>query len=263
MTKRRTPADVVRDAAWRLATAMLTSPTPEPRLIKPGGAHARRPIAGRLMLVSGALAAVAVTALLVIFLVDRPFQGKVTPDEAAGLPGRTVEANTPPGSGTPAQSGTSPSADSTGPSASASVSVAPSVSQGAPSLSPTSPGGGGSLPPTGGDGASPAPLTAGLSTTPYLLGLLGYRTNVTVANPGTAARTGWTLAITLPRSSLKVADVKGATASQQGTVWTFTPDASTTEIDGGDQAAITFNVNGDTLLNAAPTSCTIDGTPCS
>lgn len=254
MTKRRTPADVVRDAAWRLATAMLTNPTPEPRLIRPAGA--RRPMAGRLMLVAGVLAAVATTATLVVFLVDRPFQDSVRPEEAAGLPGRTADPVLPQGSGTPLpdDSPTEPATTS----ASASVSV--SASDGTTSLSPSAPAG--SPVPSGGDAPATVPLTAGYTTTAYVIGLLGYRTDVTVANPGPAARTGWNLTVTLPRATLRVDNVKGATASQDGAVWTFTPDTTTGVVDANGQVAVSFEVYGATLLDAAPRACTIDGEPC-
>ncbi|SDT80970.1 cellulose binding domain-containing protein [Actinoplanes derwentensis] len=251
MTKRRTPADVVRDAAWRLATAMLTSPSPEPRLLRPAGTPARRPMAGRLMLVAGVLAAVTTTALLVVFLVDRPFQDSVQPEQAAGLPGRTEEPIVAASSGPPAPDRTRPAAAS--PSASASV----SASAGTTPLSPSAPVG--SPVPSRGD---TVPLAAGYTTTPYLVGLLGYRTQVTVTNPGTAARTGWTLAVTLPRSTLWVDKVEGATASQQGAVWTFTPDETTAEISAAGQVGISFEVHGATLLDAAPADCRIDGAAC-
>ncbi|HWS34871.1 MAG TPA: hypothetical protein VN408_19300, partial [Actinoplanes sp.] len=242
-----------------LATALLTSPSPEPRLIRPAGAPARRPMAGRLLLVTGVLVAVAATAFLVVFLVDRPSRDTIRPEEAAGLPGRPAVPVGVPAAGTPG-----PVVTTTGtvqPLPSATVPASDSAGPGV-SLSPSSSSSGGAVPPTGGGEAVQESLTASYSTTSSLLGLLGYRMNVTVANPDPAAQTGWTLAVTLPRSSLQVAAVKGATAGQQGAVWTFTPDDTTIVIDGNGQVTISFEVRGATLLDAAPSDCRIDGVSC-
>ncbi|MEU8664170.1 cellulose binding domain-containing protein, partial [Actinoplanes philippinensis] len=116
--------------------------------------------------------------------------------------------------------------------------------------------------PSGGASEAPAPLAATYTTTPYVVGLLGYRTEVTVANPGPAARNGWTLTVTLPRSTLWINQVKGATATQNEAVWTFVPDDTTTKVPAGEQVAISFEVHGATLLDAAPAGCRIDTTPC-
>jgi hypothetical protein len=242
MTGRRSPADVVRDAVWRLATAMLAGPSPEPR-VRAAGSTGRRPIAGRLLLVAGALAAVVPTALLVVLLVTRPNGQPVKPEEAAGLPGRQPAPVT-------ASSSTSAPAATTAPAAVVSRSPARAA------------GIAGSRTPAPGASKPPAPLTAGYTTTPYVVGLLGYRTEVTVANPGAASRTGWTLTVTLPRSTLWINDVKGATVTQQGAVWTFVPDESTAAIAPGGQIAVSVEVHGATLIDAAPADCRIDGTPC-
>jgi hypothetical protein len=242
MTGRRSPVDVVRDAAWRLATAMLAGPAPEPR-VRAAGGTGRHPLAGRLLLVAGALAAVLGTALLVVVLVTRPDQRSLTPEEAAGLPGR------PPTPVTASSSvASSPAATS-----------APAV---VVSRSPARAGIAGSRPPAPGASKPPTPLVAGYTTTPYVVGLLGYRTEVTVTNPGAASRTGWTLTVTMPRSTLRISDVEGATATQQDAVWTFVPDETTAAIEPGKQVAISFEVHGATLIDAAPADCRIDGTPC-
>lgn len=256
MTKRRTPADMVRDAAWRLATAMLTGPSPEPRLIRPAGAPARRPVVGRLLLVTGVLIAVTATAFLVVLLVDRPSRDTLRPEAAAGLPGRPAVPAGAPASGTPGPVVTTTGAVRPLPSVSASGRTGPGAS-------PSSSSSGGVVSPSSGGGeVVQEPLTAGYRTTPALLGLLGYRVNVTVANPGPASRTGWTLVVTLPRASLMVATVTGATASQDGAVWTFTPDETTAVVEADGQVAISFEVRGAALLDAAPSDCRIDGVSC-
>jgi hypothetical protein len=242
MSGRRSPMDVVRDAAWRLATAMLTIPSPEPR-VRPARSGEGRSAAGRLLVVGGALAAAGVTALLVVLLVTRPYQRSVRPEEAAGLPEGQAAPTTPAASATTAATATAPAR--------------------VPSRTPARQAGiAGSPSPAPGRSATPAPLTAGYTTTPYLVGLLGYRTEVTVTNPGEAAREGWTLTVTLPRSTLRINQVTGATVTQQDAVWTFVPDETTASIAPGAQVGISFEVHGATLIDAAPADCRIDGAPC-
>lgn len=242
---RRTPMDVIRDTAWRLATAALTGPLPEPR-VRAAGTSRKLAAGSRLGLTLGALAAVAGTALLVVFLVIRPYQQSVSPEQAADLPGRAPAPAASSVTATPAA-------------------VAPSRAGRSPVASPrpTDPGETAS-PPSAVASAVPAPvLAAGYTTTPYLVGLLGYRTEVTITNPGTTARDGWTLTVTLPRSSLWINQVSGATATQREAEWTFVPDAATRTIPAGGQVTVAFEVHGATLIDAAPTDCRIDGSPCS
>ncbi len=85
---------------------------------------------------------------------------------------------------------------------------------------------------------------------------------VTVANPGAAAKDGWTLTVTLPRPTLLVSSVSGATASQDGSTWTFVPDSDTSSVPAGGSAEVSFGVSGATLIDAAPKECTIDGNAC-
>jgi hypothetical protein len=240
---RRSPMDVIRDTAWRLATSALTGPSPEPR-VRAAKAPRERSAAGRFLLVVGGLSAVAVTVLLVVLLVTRPYQQSAKPEQAAGLPDRPA-APASPSSSVPPVTATSPAAGSPSPpgraggiAASLSASPSPGTSQ------------------------LPAPLAATYQTTPYVVGLLGYRTEVTVANPGPATRQGWTLTVTLPRPSLWINQIEGATATQQEAVWTFVPDDSTTAIPPGKQVTISFEVHGATLLDAAPADCRIEGSPC-
>ncbi|MFC4070232.1 hypothetical protein [Actinoplanes subglobosus] len=234
--------DVVRDAAWRLAAAMMTGPAPEPR-VRPAKPAGERPAGGRFMLVTGVLTAVAVTALLVVLLVTRPYQQSVKPEEAAGLPDRQPAPAGPP----------SPAAPTTD---------AATRTAGTPTSPARSAGIAASSPPSPGRSEPPVPLAASYTTTPYVVGLLGYRTEVTVANPGPASRDGWTLTVTLPRATLWINEVKGATATQDEAVWTFVPDDSTAAIEPGGEIGISFEVHGATLLDAAPADCRIDGTPC-
>ncbi|MEV4283020.1 cellulose binding domain-containing protein [Actinoplanes xinjiangensis] len=243
---RRSPADVVRDAAWRLATAMLTAPSPEPR-VRTARAPGERSAAGRFVLVVGGLAAVAVTMLLVVLVVTRPYQQSARPEQAAGLPERPAAAPSPSAPASPTPATTSRAAGSPSPPSRAAVS----------SVSPPA------SPPAAASAVAVAvPLAATYRTTPYVAGLLGYRTEVTVANPDTAARDGWTLTVTLPRSTLWINQVEGATVTRQDAVWTFVPDESTTAIPPGGQVGISFEVHGATLLDAAPADCRIDGAPC-
>ncbi|GAA2849978.1 hypothetical protein GCM10010443_09910 [Actinoplanes cyaneus] len=107
-----------------------------------------------------------------------------------------------------------------------------------------------------------APLTASYRTSSVTGGLLGYKMTVTVANPGAAAKDGWALTVTLPRPTLMVSSVNGATATQDGSTWTFVPDSSTSAVPAGGSAVISFGVTGATLIDAAPKACTIDGNTC-
>jgi hypothetical protein len=93
-------------------------------------------------------------------------------------------------------------------------------------------------------------------------GLLGYRAQVTVSNPGPGRRDSWLLTVTLPRPTLTVSDVSGAVARQDGSTWTFTPDESAARIPPAASVTVSFVVRGATLVSAAPTACTIDGRPC-
>jgi hypothetical protein len=106
------------------------------------------------------------------------------------------------------------------------------------------------------------PLTATYKTASATAGLLGYQMTVTVANPAAAAKTGWTLTVTLPRPTLLVSGTKGATASQNGSVWTFTPDSTTSSVPAGGSVQVVFGVHGATLIDAAPKDCRIDGNAC-
>jgi hypothetical protein len=89
-------------------------------------------------------------------------------------------------------------------------------------------------------------------------GLLGYQATVTLKAEGPGPSTDWRLAITLPRATLQIAAVDGATVERDGAVWTFTPDDATRQIAAKASAVISFEVRGATLVDAQPTDCRIN-----
>ncbi|HTJ39456.1 MAG TPA: cellulose binding domain-containing protein [Dactylosporangium sp.] len=109
--------------------------------------------------------------------------------------------------------------------------------------------------------AAPVPLTARFARGADG-GLAGYSATITVANPGAAAASGWTVTLTLPRSSLSVTDVSGATVTRDGAVWTFIPTADTAKVGPAASVTVSFRVSGAALLDATPTACRIDANPC-
>jgi cytoskeletal protein RodZ len=237
---RRSPLVRVLDMIIGAAAAVQAGPTPQARV---------RPATSRMRLVLAMAVVVALggTALLIWVFVRAPGDPDLLPEQAAVLPGSSSSVR-------PTTSGSSPSA-SAAPSASASRGLSattPSASAASlaiPSLPLRS-----TLPES-----APAPLTAGYTTT---AGLLGYKMTVTIANPAAVAQQNWQLTITLPRSTLTVANVAGATAEQDKATWTFTPDASTARIPAAGSAKLTFDVRGATLIDAAPKSCQINEHPC-
>lgn len=93
-------------------------------------------------------------------------------------------------------------------------------------------------------------------------GLLGYRAAVTIANPDRTPADGWTMVITLPRQTLSVADVQGATVTRDGATWTFAPDDQTRRVPAKGTVRVSFRVDGAALGATAPTGCTVDGRHC-
>jgi hypothetical protein len=245
--ERRSPMVMLLDFAMRLALAAQTGP--EPKLVPAG--RARRVGVG--WLVAGAVLAVAGTGVIVGALVTGRFDLASLPPHAAARQPAAAPAPAPaPESVTPTTTGPAPTGTTSGPpspSGAASASTPPGGGTAAPAPPPVSP-------------AAPAPLTAVYAYTSGGTGLLGYAADVSVANPGRAARDGWQLTVTLPRPSLRIADVTGAAATQDGATWTFEPDATTRTVPAGGSVRITFEVRGATLLAAAPEDCRIDGRPC-
>jgi len=237
---RRSPLVRVLDMIVGAAAAVQAGPTPQPR-VRPATSRMR------LVLAVAVVLALAGTGLLVWVFVRAPGGPDLLPEQAAVLPGSSSRPAGPPvvpsTSSSPSASA-SPRASAT-PSASAASLAVPSLPPG-----PSRP----SVPES-----APAPLTAGYTTT---AGLLGYRMTVTIANPAAVAQQDWRLAITLPRSTLTVANVSGATAKQDEATWTFTPDATTSRVAPAGSVTVAFEVRGATLIDAAPRSCAINGNPC-
>lgn len=186
-----------------------------------------------------AVAAVAVgTGLLVVALLR-------TPDGFAPLgvgPEPGTEAEGTPG---PGRAGIGPHS-----SASSATPVPPAATTAARTPARTTPA---------------APASPGL-TADYLTEettLLGYRAAVAITNPGGTPVQGWTVVITLPRQTLSVADVRGATVARDGATWTFQPDDSTRRVPGKGTVRVSFRVDGAALGATAPTGCTVDGRDCS
>ena len=237
---RRSPLVRVLDMIVGAAAAVQAGPTPQPRV---------RPAASRMRLVLAVAVVVALagTGLLVWMFVRAPGGPDPLPEQAAVLPGASSRPAAPvvvPSASSSPGAPASPRASATPGASPASLAV-PSVPP-----RPARP----SVPES-----TPAPLTAGYTTT---AGLLGYRMTVTIANPAAEAQRDWQLAITLPRSTLTVANVAGATAKQDKATWTFTPDATTTRVAPAGSVTVTFDVRGATLIDAAPRSCTINSNPC-
>jgi hypothetical protein len=92
-----------------------------------------------------------------------------------------------------------------------------------------------------------------------LLGLSGYKAQVTITNPGSADVSGWQVIISLPDGTTASNSV-GASVNQSGARVTFTPVDDTRTVPAGGQVVFTFEVGG--LLAGQPTGCAIDGRPC-
>jgi len=92
-----------------------------------------------------------------------------------------------------------------------------------------------------------------------LLGLTGYRGQVTVTNAGDGAASGWEVTLSLP-AGREVTGAAGAEYRQDGSLVTFTPDAATRDVGPGASVRFTFDVPG--LLAAEPTGCATNGRPC-
>ena len=162
------------------------------------------------------------------------------PTPSGGAPSSSTGNGRAPTNGDPAASG------SPGPSGPTQVSA---IGGGSASASPAKP-----------EPAPARPLTASYATTGHtgLLGLAGYRGQVTISNPGTAAVSGWTVTISLP-SGETVNDASGASYTQSGTTVTFRPSGTAT-VSAKGSVHFSFSVGG--LLAGEPNGCAIDGRPC-
>ncbi|GAA4441455.1 cellulose binding domain-containing protein [Phytohabitans houttuyneae] len=203
-----------------------------------------------------AFVVVAVVAILgggyAVLTANRPPTGEVQlplpPVEAAGEQDPPVTAEPTPDAPRASGPGQGPS-----PSAAPGGGADPSTADSA------APGGGAS--PTVGASPAAADLFARYSRAENtgLLGLTGYRGEVTISNRGLGAADGWTVTLSLPAGQ-KVDGVVGADARQAGELVTFTPLAGRGEVAVGGSVSFTFDVPG--LLAGEPTGCAINGRPC-
>jgi hypothetical protein len=231
--ERRSPLVVILDAMLALAAALQSGHLlrPRPRRRRPSKA------AGVAWAVTGVLAAAAGTTILIVAFTRMPGGLSALPP--------TVDQPAPPSSAVPSQ--TAPPEVLPPP-----VTVSPSAS---PSRTPSNAT---SAPPV----TVERPLAARYSDSEGAPGLLGYRGTVTITNPGSRAKVGWRLTVTLPRPTLRVSEVSGADARQDGSTWTFVPQRATERIPPGGSVEIAFEVRGATLVDATPQDCRIDGNPC-
>lgn len=106
---------------------------------------------------------------------------------------------------------------------------------------------------------SPASLSASYRTV-TLLGLGGFDTEVTVKNPGSAPRDGWTVVLTMPdASAVENRSTDTVKLTQEGQKVTLTP---VKPVAGN--ATVSFVVRFPALLalGKSVTACTIDGQAC-
>ncbi|GIF22906.1 hypothetical protein BJ973_000736 [Actinoplanes tereljensis] len=234
----RSPMVVLLDSMLGLATALQTANLPG----SGGGRNRGRAVV--FWLVGGVLAAAAGTALLVGAVLR-------TPDGLADLPpGGGIAALGP----TASAAATSASAR---PSSAAPSSSSASATPTKPTVSPTT------GKPSSAAASSPAAGEAKLSAVYTAAdGLLGYRAQVTVSSAGPGTAGDWRLTITMPRQTLQLAAVSGATVAQSGTVWTFTPTAETEQIAAGASVTVVFDVRGATLVDGKPTACRVNEEAC-
>jgi len=251
---RRSPVVVLLDAMLGLATRVQTGNLPGARqaTVRPG--RSRR--AGLVWLIAGVLVVAGGTTILIGTLLkpgggltDLPPAGKAGPAPVNSV-GAPVTMQQAPAASLSPSAGTSAT-----PSASTSVPASNAVAGGSASAAVPPP------PPAAGATSGGSHLTAAY-VAKYGSGLLGYRASVTLAADGPGPSANWQLVVTLPRATLQIAAVDGATVKQDGAVWTFTPDADTREIAAGRSAVVVFDVRGATLVDAQPTSCRINGEAC-
>lgn len=92
-----------------------------------------------------------------------------------------------------------------------------------------------------------------------LLGLGGYRGEVTIRNEGAGAARDWEVTLSLPEG-LEVSGASGAEFAQDGVLVIFTPPEGAGAVPAGGSVVFTFDVPG--LLAGEPTGCAIDGRSC-
>jgi hypothetical protein len=178
--------------------------------------------------------------------------------DPAGAPHRAAAGGTPtadpgPGTGTPPPTWaeSAPSGTASGPASSLAATTSGAA---APS--------GRTGPQYTGTGGRAEPLQARFSKVAGSASLTSYRATLTVTNPGQEVVSSWTVIITLPRETLTLSNVEGATAGRNSTTWTIVPTADTTSVTAGGSVSVSFQVNGAAVFDATPTACTIDGQAC-
>jgi cellulase/cellobiase CelA1 len=88
----------------------------------------------------------------------------------------------------------------------------------------------------------------------------GFTGTITIANPGSAAWSGWTLAFAFPGNQ-KISQGWSATWAQSGTQVTATSLSYNGSVPGGGSTSIGFNGTY-TGTNIAPTAFTVNGMTC-
>ncbi|UQU61940.1 hypothetical protein COUCH_23170 [Couchioplanes caeruleus] len=246
--ERRSPSVMLLDALMRLALAAQSGPQPK---LRPAG-RGRRGTVG--WLVAGVLLAVAGTAVVVAVVVRGPGDLASLPPRA---PDKARVAEPAPSTPRPGPTTEVPASAATTGVTSPSASSASTVPVPGSAVPPLPPGAA-----TPSSAAVPAPLAAQYRFPGGGTGLLGYDAEVTIFNRGAARRRGWVLTLTLPRPTLQIARVSGATARQDGSTWTFEPNDTTRSVPADGSVLVSFSVLGATLLDAAPQDCRIDGAAC-
>lgn len=177
-----------------------------------------------------------------------------------GGPGGSAGVDTEPVYGL--GSGVQPGVVVTDPAGAASGTPLPGVADGTPQ--PGVSGSAAGTPAVEATATPPAgpPLTARYRTI-ALLGLGGFDTEVTVRNPGTAAREGWTVVLTMPADrAVENRSTSAVNFTQDGPKITVTPvgAARTVNVNG----SVTFIIRFPALLalGQAITACTVDGIAC-
>jgi O-glycosyl hydrolase len=131
---------------------------------------------------------------------------------------------------------------------------------GSPTPTPTPTATGSPTPtPTPTPTSSGAACTVGYSTPSQWAG--GFVAAVTIANSGSAAVSGWTLAFTFPGDQ-KITNAWSGTVTQTGAAVSITSASYNGAIAAGSSVSLGFQGTW-TSSDAAPTAFTVNGTPCS
>lgn len=242
---RRSPTVVLLDTMLNVVTAVQSGNLPGRRRPDDGTPPRRT---GPYWLLAGVLGMIGGTVVLIVALLRSPGALTDLPAPGAAAPAPTVAVSLVP----PVAVRQSPAGPS--PSTSVTPSVPVSASAGA--------GPSASVPPSRTPSSAAAPRLAAAYAAANGSGLLGYRATVTLAASGGGPSADWRLTVTLPRSTLRISAVSGATAERDGAVWTLTPDDDTRTLAPGTTAVVTFDVLGATLVDAQPTDCRINDRAC-